>query len=66
MSNPHEDRAREEKARKLARAIIGETIGVLLVADENVWFDIAVRLGVPNPSEKTRLRVIEILEGIAI
>lgn len=61
-----EEIGREKKAKRMTRAIIGETIGVLKALDDSGWFQIAVRVGVAEPSEATRNRVIELLEEIAI
>ena len=66
MSNPYEDRARDEKARKLARRLLAETIKVADALDVSEWRELADRAEVLAPSAETRERVVEILEGIAI
>ncbi len=65
-ANTHEDRAREEKAKKLARRALWNVIALLKEGNESMWKNMAMYSGVPMPSEQTRRRVVEILEEITI
>ncbi len=65
MANEFEDRAREEKCRKICRVIQAEAVLVTKQATDHMWTELARKAGTTVPSETSRQRVIEILKEVA-
>lgn len=64
-----EEIGREQKAKRLAREIIKETVRVVAneIEDQAIdWNALALRCGVGEPSGLTRKRVVELLSEIAL
>lgn len=61
-----EEIGREKKAKRYAREVLRSMIQVLREADDRMWHDLGIRVGLPDPSDKTKARIIELLEGIAL
>lgn len=66
MENTFEQRGREEKARKLARFIVRESVRLAHGLTPEQWENVAAQAGTKTPSDQTTRRVLEILEEIAI
>ena len=62
--NPWEENAREKKCRAMARHIVSKTIEVLRDCDDDVWSELAKESKVGVPSDESKKRVIQILEGL--
>ena len=64
--NLYEDKAREEKCRKFVAYILRETCDRAKNATEGHWRNTALAAGIGIPSETSRKRIIELLEGIKV
>lgn len=66
MATDFEVRGRTEKAKKLTRQILTDTVRVAANLNDEEWLALAAKAGCNPPSDETQAEVVRLLDEIAI